>query len=206
MGDGRVEVGECRVDIGGALFLDETTVRRVEGRVEVLLEDTRADGLFVKDGWLEDGAGSEGGDRGDECGVHGSDTHATETTPKCTVAEPGRGGQVLLCVWRDDGGGCGGDGGEGRRGGNGRQLGGGWEVREGTALEETLFEGGNLLAEGDILRLGGAEFRADGIDKTITLGDVALEGGDVLCTEAVRPRGRGTRETHLCDEHESCGH
>ena len=184
MGEGGVEVGECRVDVGGALFLDETTVRgRVEGGVEVFLEDTGTDGLFVKDGWLEDGAGCLGGkdgDGGDEGGVHGGDTHATEAAPKGTVAEPGRGGEVLLCVWSEDGGGCCGGGGQRGRGGNGRQLGGRREVGEGTTLEETLFECGDLLAEGDILRLGRAEFGADGIDKPITLCDVALEGGDVL--------------------------
>jgi hypothetical protein len=189
-----VECAEARrvevVDVGGALFLDEAAVR-VEGGVEVLLEDTGADGLFVKDGWLEDGARGEG-DRGDERGVHGGDTHATEAAPKGTVAEPGRGGEVLLRVWRDDGGCCG-DGGEGRRGGDGGQLGRGREVGEGTPVEETLFEGRDLLAEGGVLRLGGAEFGADGIDKTIPLGDVALEGGDVLWG-AVSTRARGTGE------------
>lgn len=114
MADGRIEVAECRVDVGRALFLDEAMVRgRVETRVEVFLEDTGTDGLFVKDGRVEDVAatrergvgclGSEDGDRRDECGVDGSDADTTETAPKGTVAEPGRCGKVLLCIWGNDG-------------------------------------------------------------------------------------------------------
>ena len=159
MADGRVEVGECRVDVGSALFLDEAAEGgRVETGVEVLLEDTGADCLLVKDGRLEDrtcagkgSLGSEDGDRGDKGGVDGGDPHAAETAPKGTVAEPGGGGEILLGVWGDDGGGCCGGGGEGRGRGNGRELGWGREVREGTALEETFFEGSDLLAESDVL-------------------------------------------------------
>ena len=157
--DGRAEVGEGRVDVGRALFLDKATERgRVETGVEVLLEDTGTDSLFVKDGGFENGAparkgslGGEDGDRGDKGGVDGGDTHATETAPKGPVAEPGRGGEVFLGVWGDDGRCCYGRGSEGRGRGNGGQLGGRREVRKCAPLEETLFEGGDLLAESDIL-------------------------------------------------------
>ena len=113
MTDGGVEVGECWVNVGRALFLDEATVGgRVETGVEVLLEDAGANGFFVKDGWLEDGAatgeggwrslGSKDGDRGDKGGMDGGDADATKTAPKGTVAEPGRRGKVLLCIWGKD--------------------------------------------------------------------------------------------------------
>jgi hypothetical protein len=98
MSEGWVEVGERRVDVGGALFLDETAIG-VESGVEILLQDTGTDSLFIKDGWLEGGARSEGGDRPwgrTRCAR--AYIHATETTPKGTVAEPGQGGEVLLGV------------------------------------------------------------------------------------------------------------
>ena len=107
----RAEIGESGVDVGRALFLDKTAIGgRVETGVEVLLEDAGTDRLFVKDGGFENGAatrkgslGGQGGDRGDEGSVHRSDTHPTKAAPKGTVAEPGRSGEVFLCIWGDDG-------------------------------------------------------------------------------------------------------
>ena len=158
----RIEVVEGRIDVGGALFLDETTEGcRVETRVEILLQDTRPDCLLVKDGGLENGTGGCGGclgseDRGDKRGMYRSDSHATEATPKGTVAEPGRSGKVLLCIWGEDrrgrGSGWGGCkcGSLWRRHRDGGQLGRRGKVGEGATLEETFFECSNLLAEGDV--------------------------------------------------------
>jgi hypothetical protein len=51
-----------------------------------------------------------------------------------------------------------------------------------TALEQVLLERGNLLPESTVLVPARAQLGTDGIEEAIALGDVKLEGGDVLCS------------------------